>query len=82
MWVSQLSSQPCDEIPSRVTASIITGDGLQGWDMREMKWILLMAKHCIKWDMGMVVKDESECERYCWEFDGQIRWTNVKFQTM
>ena len=58
MLASLQSSQPCDEIPSRVAASIITGDGLQGWDMREMKWILLMAEHCIKWDMGMVDKDE------------------------
>lgn len=54
MLASLQSSQPCDEIPSRVAAPIITGNGLQGWDMREMKWILLMAKHCIKWDMGMV----------------------------
>lgn len=65
------SSQPCDEILGRVAASIIAGDGLQGWDMRAMKWILLMAKHCIKWDMGVVVKDESERERDNWEFD---RW--------
>lgn len=55
MLASLQSSQPCDEIPSRVAASIITGNGLQGRDMREMKWILLMVKHRIKWDM---TKDE------------------------
>lgn len=58
MLASLQSSQPCDEIPSRVVASIITGNGLQGQDMRDMNWILLMVKHCIKWDMGMVYKDE------------------------
>lgn len=26
--------------------------------MREIKWILLMVKCCIKWDMGLVYKDE------------------------
>lgn len=45
MLASPQSSEPCDEIPSRVAAFIITGNGLQGWDIREMKWILLMAKH-------------------------------------
>lgn len=69
MLASQQSSQPCDEIPRRGAASIITGDGLQGWDMRAMKWILLMAKHCIKWDMGVVVRDERECERDNGGFD-------------
>lgn len=59
MLASLQSSQPCDEIPGRVADSIITGNGLQGWDMREMKWILLMPKRCIKWDKGIVVKDES-----------------------
>lgn len=58
MLASLQSSQPCDEIPSRVVASIITENGLQGRDMREMKWILLMVKHRIKWDMAVVDKDE------------------------
>lgn len=63
MLASPQSSEPCDEIPSRVAAFIITGNGLQGWDIREVKWILLMAKHWIKWDMGMVYRDE----RRVWE---------------
>lgn len=64
MLASLQSSQPCDEIPSRVAASIITGNGLQGRDMREMKWILLMGKHSIRWDMGTVDGDERRvCER-------------------
>ena len=59
MLASLQSSQPCDEIPSRVAADIITGNGLQGRGMREMKWILLMGKHSIRWDMGAVDRDES-----------------------
>lgn len=77
MLASRRSSQPCDEIPSWVAASIITENGLQWRDVRGRKWILLMGKYRTKWDMRIV-----ECDaRRVWEkkvgIDPRLktRWT-------